>query len=535
MKLPASRRLLIALAIGSFSPTLVSAADTDRAVNVAQSAAGTDDVVTVRGEPIFKDDFEKCTPRDKILPDENRPGAWNLRYKTWHYDNLLYGNPQAPDITYDPALKGIYDIEVESRATDREGAFGLRLASDTDFTVLNVPNEDATAKRHFNVWVPFRKNVKMDDEKLVLHYVGKGAYIDSFKFVPVSTYKKFRPLAQNEPGHRTGVICKQPGRYIGWPTILRTSKDELIVTFSGDRDAHVCPWGKTQMVRSSDSGKTWSDVITINNTPLDDRDAGILETRKGTLLVSWFTSLYFEKSTILRTSWRQHSAKIGPETRKQWEGHWVRRSEDNGKTWGNPSRTIGSAPHGPIALKDGRLIYVGKASGGIVVEQSADDGVTWQQIAQVPSPRSIYPCEPHLVECTNGRLVAMFRNEHPDPSQRFLGQSESDDGGKTWSTIHLTEIWGYPPHMIRLDDGRLLVVYGQRRQPYGQRACLSHDDGRTWDLNSEIAVVDDAPDGDLGYPASVQLGDGSILTIYYQKDQPGEKTCLMGTHWRLPK
>ncbi len=494
---------------------------------------------TIRGEPIIKDDFERCTPKDKILNDENRSGFWNLRYKTWGDNNLLYGNPAAPDIAYDPALKGFYDVEVESRATDRAGGFGLRLSSEAEFTVLHVPNEGATPQKHFNVWLPFRKNVRLDNEKLIIRYTGKAAHIDAFKFIPIGRFTKFRPLAANEPGPSTGVICKEMGRYIGWPTIARTSKGELIVTFSGDRDAHVCPWGKTQMVRSADNGRTWSDVVTINNTPLDDRDTGVIETSKGTLLVSWFTSLYFERPGILRDSWRQHAAKIGPETRKQWLGTWVRRSEDNGKTWGVPTRTSGSAPHGPIPLKDGRLIYVGTGDGPgpsdrVVVEESKDDGVTWQQIAKVSSPPSFYADEPHVVECSNGRLVAMFRNEHPDESQRFLGQSESEDGGRTWSMIHRIEIWGYPPHLTRLNDGRLLMVYGHRRQPFGQRACLSRDDGRTWDLKNGIALVDNAPDGDLGYPASAQLGDGTILTIYYQKDQPAEKPCLMGTHWRLP-
>jgi len=79
-----------------------------------------------------------------------------------------------------------------------------------------------------------------------------------------------------------------------------------------------------------------------------------------------------------------------------------------------------------------------------------------------------------------------------------------------------------------------LLVYGHRRPHYGQRACLSPDNGQTWDIKHEITLVD-APDGDLGYPASAQLSDGSILTIYYQKDQPDEKPCLMGTHWRLPR
>ncbi len=499
----------------------------------ASRAAGPADEATVRGAPIWKEDFERCTPRDKVLFDESRPGFWNLRYKTWGDNPLLHGCPEAPDITYDPALKGVYDIEVESRATDRPGGFGLKLASDSEFTILDVPNQGATATKHFNVWLPFRKSVRLDGEKLVFRCIGKAAYIDALKFIPVSRFKKFRPLAENELGPATGVICKQPGRYIGWPTIVRTSQGELIVTFSGDRDAHVCPWGKTQMVRSRDNGKTWSDVVTINNTPLDDRDTGVIETCKGTLVVSWFTSLYFEQPTIMRHAWQHHADKIGPETRKQWLGYWVRRSEDNGKTWGSPCMTNVTAPHGPIPLKDGRLIYVG-AGGGIAVEESRDDGITWQPIAKIPSPTSIYAEEPHVVECSDGRLVAMFRNEHPDLAQRFLGQSESEDGGRTWTTIHRTEIWGCPPHLTRLSDGRLLLVYGHRRPPYGQRACLSCDNGRTWDLQHEIALTD-APDGDLGYPASTQLSDGSILTIYYQKDEPDEKPCLMGTHWRLPK
>lgn len=53
----------------------------------------------------------------------------------------------------------------------------------------------------------------------------------------------------------TRVICKQPGRYIGWPSVAKTRDGELLAVFSGDRDEHVCPWGKTQMVRSRDNGR----------------------------------------------------------------------------------------------------------------------------------------------------------------------------------------------------------------------------------------------------------------------------------------
>jgi hypothetical protein len=48
-------------------------------------------------------------------------------------------------------------------------------------------------------------------------------------------------------------------------------------------------------------------------------------------------------------------------------------------------------------------------------------------------------------------------------------------------------------------------------------------------------LFDDAPDGDLGYPSSVELSDGSILTVYYQK-QAGDKFCsILYTKWELPK
>ena len=347
--------------------------------------------------------------------------------------------------------------------------------------------------------------------------------------------------AQNYEILSNQVICKQPGRYIGWPTIAKTKAGELLVVFSGERDAHVCPYGVTQLVRSGDNGRTWSEPVTINNTPLDDRDAGILETSKGTLLVNWFTSLAFDREKYYKRhpDWRRHAQKLGPETRKQWLGNWTRRSTDNGETWQPPVRHRVSAPHGGIELSDGRLLIVGSADHDgdkfIGVEESTDDGCSWWPLAKIPlAPEdSVKWCwEPHVVEVSPSNLVAMIRFQPRDRSQSYLLQTESSDGGRTWSTAHRTPIWGYPPHLIHLQDGRLLVTYGVRRPPYSERACLSYDGGETWDYENEI-IIRFAMNGDLGYPASVPLQDGSIFTVYYQIDQPGEKTCLMGTHWRL--
>ncbi len=352
-------------------------------------------------------------------------------------------------------------------------------------------------------------------------------------------------------------ICKEPGRYIGWPTVCRRRNGELLAVFSGDRSQHVCPWGKVQMVRSADDGETWSEPETICNTPLDDRDAGIIETAKGTLVVNWFTSLAFVgashgswlkrlESPEILLEWQRHAEKLTPEIRERWLGAWTRRSTDGGKTWEAPAQHLGSAPHGGIELKDGRLLFVGRSSVNgktvLVVEESRDDGRSWQQIGTVPQnpdddPNHYY--EPHVVETAGGRLVAMFRyhfhekgNGRRREDQCFLRQSESSDGGKTWTTCHTTPMQGYPAHMIRLKDGALVCVYGRRMPPFGEYACISRDGGRTWDIENEVRLAA-ATSGDLGYPASTELADGSILTVYYQIAQQGEKTCLMATRWRL--
>ena len=362
------------------------------------------------------------------------------------------------------------------------------------------------------------------------------------------------------------VICKQPGRYIAWPTIAATPKGELLVVFSGDRDKHVCPFGKTFLVRSPDRGVTWSPPELINNTPLDDRDAGLCVCRDGTVIVTWFT--------LFRVQWRmdggegrwpEYMKTVSEQDVADWtsdgliepssgrRGHWLRWSTDGAHTWEPPIRVPPTAPHGPIECADGRLLFVGNnayerinKTSALICSESRDQGRTWVNIGRIPmfpavpaggSVQQAYFGEPHVVEVTPGHLMALTRYEERPKIQEdqncFLWQFDSFDGGHTWTVPRKTEIWGKPPHLIRLRDGRLLVTYGIRHAPTGQRACLSSDGGRTWDYRNEIVLRADAPNEDLGYPASVECDDGTIVTIYYQVDHPGEWPCLMATRWRM--
>lgn len=332
----------------------------------------------------------------------------------------------------------------------------------------------------------------------------------------------------------------EPNRYLGWPTIAKTKEGDLLIVYSGDRDSHVCPWGKTHLIRSNDNGTTWSKPEEVNNSPLDDRDAGIIQTAQGTIIVSWFTSLAYANPAWkwAYQKYNRVAQKIPDFLKKDWLGNWVRRSEDGGKTWEAPVRTHVTAPHGPIQLKDGRLLYLGtglwNGVHSVVAEESNDDGKTWQIISAVPrfEDKSAGFSEPHVVELKSGKLLAMIRYEPKDNKGSYLMQTESHDGGKSWSKPFQTPMWGYPPHLIELNNGWVLVVYGHRREKYSERACISRDDGKTWDIENEI-ILAEAFNGDLGYPSSIQMDDGSILTSYYQQDQRNEPTSIFTTHWKL--
>jgi len=356
----------------------------------------------------------------------------------------------------------------------------------------------------------------------------------------------------------TRMLCKQPGRYIGWPTVCARANGELLAVFSGDRDEHVCPFGKVQMVRSSDGGATWSPATNIGNTPLDDRDAGLVELSGGDLVASWFTSLAYTASIRDRAKlkpgsprfyWWLHDEKIPAQTKRDGLGYFTIRSSDGGKNWEAPVRTPGTAPHGPIVLKDGRLLYVGITYSGhfgifsgaaneVSVAESRDGARSWRRIGAIPLPAGEKPGdfhEPHAVETADGRLVAQIRYHGKGQGAAVrLWQSESADGGQTWQPARPTELAGLPPHLLRLRSGKLVSVYGRRFGAFGEYACISDDHGRTWDTANEIKLAGHF-NSDLGYPASAELSDGSILTVYYQAENKGEMTGLMGTLWRVTK
>ena len=149
-------------------------------------------------------------------------------------------------------------------------------------------------------------------------------------------------------------------------------------------------------------------------------------------------------------------------------------------------------------------------------------------MSEIPCPKDEpFYCEPHVIALENKIIV------HIRSYDFNILQCESYDGGKSFSQPRKIIDHGSPPHLLRHRSGVLICTYGYRQEPYGQRFMLSYDNGETWE--TDYILRDDAPSSDLGYPATVELNDGSLLTVYYQIPDGLNNAVIMQSIWRLPE
>ena len=310
-------------------------------------------------------------------------------------------------------------------------------------------------------------------------------------------------------------------------------------------------FGRIEFMVSRDNARTWSWPQVVLDSPIDDRDAGVLETAHGTLLVTTFTSLAYEsilnqarQSSLdnprawpaeeLR-SWLSAHERLNAQQRQSELGQWMIRSTDGGITWSARYPTIVNSPHGPVQLADGRLLYAGKelwtGERRVGVCHSIDDGQSWQWLAEIPvrpGDDTRHYHELHAVETSSHRIIVHIRNHNP-ASDREILQTESLDAGHTWSVPRPIGVWGLPSHLLRLRDNRLLVSYGHRRHPLGNQIRLSEDHGQTW--SEPFSISSDGTSSDLGYPSTVQLEDGSFVTVWYEVTQSSPLAVLRQARW----
>lgn len=338
-------------------------------------------------------------------------------------------------------------------------------------------------------------------------------------------------------------------RYQGWPTLAKDEKGVLYVASSGYRLGHICPFGKNLLYVSHDNGESWLGPIIANDDYMDDRDAALTAWGDGQLLLNWFAhprEFYQGRKNPSMAS------PLSQAILQKWDGlsdadhaygSYIKLSQDGGKTWGDRIRVPLTAPHGPIRRKDGSFFLLGRGfyssapdcpDGVICAVESRDGGKTWQMLGVVAEPdgtdySSMH--EPHALELPDGTILGGIRVHEGDGFTIYL--TRSFDGGKTWEMPKPTGICGTPPHFLLHSSGAVVMVYGRRENPCGQRAKISYDGGMTW--SEEITVGAQSPDRDCGYPSSVELSDGSILTVYYQKYPGDTYNSILSTRWELPE
>ena len=329
------------------------------------------------------------------------------------------------------------------------------------------------------------------------------------------------------------VIYSNGYRHLHPADLIKLQNGELLLT-AREATEHISSDGDVILLRSSDNGKTWGRKQVIAGIKdLDEREGCGIQLKDGTILIGIFFNALYKPDGEYEWAW-QKSVKFGEG--KRLLGTYIISSKDNGLSWsppmyietrGMPFTDIEGPADAPIEMPDGSIVLplmgynvrgdiTNKAA---VLLRSSDQGKSWQyvsSIAEDPGGKLGMFGEPGLVRTRTGRLVAALRNQGPE--QR-IWTAYSDDSGKTWSPVAPSPMVGHPADLVQLNDGRLLCTYGVRSRlhgdPGGVRAAFSEDDGVTWRIEQEVQIRRDFLNMDIGYPESMQMADGHVLTVYY--------------------
>ena len=300
------------------------------------------------------------------------------------------------------------------------------------------------------------------------------------------------------------TVFRDPSRYNSFPDIARLPDGRLLCVF---RDAsfpkqirHIESDARVVGCISKDDGRTWSKPEVIYDDPNCQNDPSVAVLKDGRLLLTFFN--WVGRDAAFAAAHKTH------QLRKVDRGEWGEYAEPGGVhlLWGNAkeltwdkqaTHIIGDAEKlwatsaAVLETRKGTLLLpvYGRSQDRKVknrdrdvgaVLRSTDEGKTWGKeilIAQDPDNK-IDIHEPALVQAANGDIVALHRTAN---AEDHLFISRSTDDGLTWSKLERTDLIGHPAALQLLPDGRLLLVYGYRHEPFGVRGCISTDNGKTWE------------------------------------------------------
>lgn len=350
------------------------------------------------------------------------------------------------------------------------------------------------------------------------------------------------------------IVYRNEREFAGWPFISgfwTTADGDFLVAFKKkpsdykvpadvhhDEVAKVGP--KVVTLRSRDRGRTWDpqslQVIYDFAANQDELFAGQPQDYTGEPPIDFTDRNVLVASGATPDYFRPHSKA------------WIRVSTDGGHTWRRPILAPNAGlpslsghasslvrPDGVCLVflttvsadgwKRRPLVYASVEGGAFwtfvsMMTPNADDGAADSDRnvgLRFGAHRYFYP---RGILLPDGRIIASVRCQRDPTSLLWTEMFESDDGGRTWQFLSRVNDWGAPGDIVRMADGRIACVYGYRLPPFGLRARLSEDDGKTW--GREIVLRDDGGSWDLGYPRVVECEPGKLLTVYYmnRKDDP---------------
>lgn len=346
------------------------------------------------------------------------------------------------------------------------------------------------------------------------------------------------------PKARQTRIYSEPRSYSAFPHVIRLEGDELLLAFreaprhpAGVR--HTDPRSLITVIRSADAGQTWKTDEATQLAAGGGQEFGLVYLGKGRVGGALAAHEVFPESEHERSGIPWTHPKEFPFRSVGAVWCW---SENYGLTW-RVDRSILVGPGvqacaAAVQLHDKTIMIpaygrLGRASAASsVLYRSSDQGATWSdaEIMARGTPKTRHYQEPVLMELAPGHLLCMMRVFDPkDPG--IFWRCESTDGGASWSRPTSTGILsGACPRLLKLRDGRLLLTYGRRSEPYGIYAKISDDGGQSWGDTWQLRP---APDTDHGYTSSIELDDGHIFTATYGKNAR-RVTGITGTFWQVP-
>jgi len=337
---------------------------------------------------------------------------------------------------------------------------------------------------------------------------------------------------------RHSIIHRHPDRFASWVFnggMWQYPDDEIVIGFSSFPCAYDTPesvnHGKQapdcwRLARSTDGGVTWSERAFPAYSEAAATTQATSEPMQGVSFSDPDLLLCHRDDRVFLSPDRGH-------TFTSWRRvpHCRHRDVRGRPDW--------------VVRSDGACVLFSTVSteaaeyGRPVVYLSRNGGQSWEFLAYMAAePDNRWLCYPSGVILPGGRIIAAVRSQMLGHGlSQWTEMFASDDGGRTWSLQPRLNDLGAPCQLRLLRDGRVLATYGYRSRPFGIRAKVSDDGGDTW--GPEIIIRDDGKSWDLGYPRSVELAAGTILTAYYfnTADDPvdvdGGVRHIAATRWKV--